>query len=281
MSRPPMPVTRIAAQGRVGAIDLSWKLPGWDPLVDHFAIHMSEDPEVELTPETLIGKTVYGRFTHDTLGPRAETRHYRIVTVDAAGRRSRPSRLVRGVSTESMTMRGRPFAQVGEFDSKSLELALAPDRGQPDYLSTFPDGVDFRHGQSDPATDWCYLHPGPRDRWAGHRAHTFRLRFDMAYAPTADPGFVIWLIDTHATLAGTATLAVNGAEVTEVEFEGGATRGSLEGDATVPGTALVPSFVELRLPAQRFAAGENAIDITKTTGSWHAYDAVGVFELER
>nr|WP_184080749.1 polysaccharide lyase family protein [Nocardiopsis mwathae] len=274
-----MPVTRIAAQGRVGAIDLTWRLPGWEPLVDHFAIHAAEDHDVEITPETIIGKTVYGRFTHDTLGPQAETRHYRIVTVDAAGRRSRPSRPVRGVSAESMTVRGRPYAQVGEFDSKSLELALAPDRGQQNYLATFPQGVDFRYGESDPAADWCYLHPGPRDRWAGNRAHTFRLRFDLAARPTTDPGFVVWLIDTHATLAGTAAIAVNGRTATEVYFEGGATRGSLEGDATVPGTALRPSFVELRLPAEYFAAGDNAIDITKHTGSWHAYDAVGVFDL--
>lgn len=62
-----------------------------------------------------------------------------------------------------------------------------------------------------------------------------------------------------------------------MELENGATRGSLEGDATVPGSALVPSYVELRLPASALKTGENVLTIDKRTGSWHAYDALGVF----
>ncbi|GAA3757256.1 hypothetical protein HDA32_001750 [Spinactinospora alkalitolerans] len=278
--RDPRPVTGVRTEGRIGAVDLTWRLTPWEPLVDHYAIHAAESADVEISERTLIGKTVYGRFTHDTLGPRSRTLHYRIVTVDAGGGRSRPSRTAKGVSTASMVVAGTPIAQVGEFDSKSLELALAPDRGQRDYVSRFPDGVDFLHGADDPAQDWCYLHPGPADAWGGRRRHTFRLRFSLEEAPSAPLGLAIWLIDTHASLAGTATIAVNGADIEEVEFRGGATRGSLEGDATVPGTALRPSFVERELPAANFRAGENVIAITKTSGSWHAYDAVGVFRLD-
>jgi hypothetical protein len=273
-------VTGLAAEGRIGAIDLTWDLAAWEPLVDHYAVHAGESRRVDISDDTLVGKTVYGRLTHDTLGPEARTRYYSIVTVDAAGRRSRPTAAVRGTSTESIVVGGTPVATVGAFDSKSLELALAPSGGQSRFLSTFPNGVDFTHGSSDPAADWSYLHPGPSDSWAGRRSHTFRLHFDLPDAPGSDLGFAIWLIDTHATLAGTAVIAVNGTDTADVAFEGGATRGSLEGDATAPGTALRPSFVELTLPAERFAAGRNTVSITKTQGSWHAYDAVGVFRLD-
>ncbi|GAB3212090.1 polysaccharide lyase family protein [Marinactinospora thermotolerans] len=280
MSRKPPTVDGLSTQGRIGAIDLTWELTDWEPLVDHYAIHASHSAEVDLSAETLIGKTVYGRFTHDTLGPEAVTRYYSIVTVDAAGRRSRPSRAVAGTSTASMVVTGTPIAQVGEFDSKSLELALAPSGGQSGYRTAFPNGVDFTYGTSDPARDWSYLHPGPSDAWGGRTRHTFRLRFSLE-EEARRLGLAIWLIDTHASLAGTATISVNGTEVTEVEFRGGGTRGSLEGDATVPGTALRPSFVELELPAEEFAVGENAVAITKNSGSWHAYDAVGVFALDQ
>ncbi|WP_201776700.1 hypothetical protein [Allosalinactinospora lopnorensis] len=74
-------------------------------------------------------------------------------------------------------------------------------------------------------------------------------------------------------------ITVNGENAAETEFQGGATRGSLEGDVTVLGTALRPSFVELKLPAGHFSEGENVIGITKSAGSWIAYDAVGVFDL--
>ncbi|PSK96797.1 polysaccharide lyase family 4-like protein [Murinocardiopsis flavida] len=276
MSRSPRPVTRLHTDGRIGAIDLTWRLASWEPLVDHYAVYASESADVEPVPENLIGKTVYGRFTHATLGPEKQTRHYTIVTVDAAGERSGASRTVDGTTEESLVVRGRPLAQVGKFDSKSLELALAP-ADYALYAARFPKGVDFTVGKSNPRTDWSYLHPGPADSWAGRKQHTFAMRFSLQAEPEEELGLAIWLIDTHATAAGKATLAVNDTDTVEIEFRGGATRGSLEGDATVPGTALRPSFVELRLPARDFVRGENVISITKTEGSWHAYDAVGVF----
>ncbi|MFC3996383.1 polysaccharide lyase family protein [Nocardiopsis sediminis] len=277
MSPHPRPVTGLAAGGRIGAIDVTWEHAPWEPLVDHYAVHAATTRDVATTPDTLIGTTVYGRITHDTLGPEAQTRYYRVVTVDASGRRSSPSAVVGATSTESLVVAGEPIATVGEFDSKSLELALAPSRGQSRFRDAFPDGVDFTYGSSDPAADWCYLHPGPEDGWGGEREHTFRLRFDLEEAPGSGLGVVIWLIDTHASRPGTARLAVNDAPAGEIAFRRGATRGSLEGDATVPGTALVPSFVEPVLDAALFRAGQNTLDITKSDGSWHAYDAVGVF----
>lgn len=88
----------------------------------------------------------------------------------------------------------------------------------------------------------------------------------------------IWLLDTHATAAGSVLLGLNGAVVREVTLERGATRGSLEGDATVPGSPLKPSYVELALPRDRLVPGENVLTVDKNAGSWHVYDAVGVFE---
>ncbi|RNL85684.1 polysaccharide lyase family protein [Halostreptopolyspora alba] len=275
----PRPVTGLNAEGRLGAIDLTWDLPGWEPLVDHFAIHASDSADVPTTPDTLVGTTVYGRFSHDTLGPEAVTRYYRLVTVDAAGARSEPSATAKARTVASMAATGRTLAQVGEFDSKSLELALAPFDGPNRFRAAFPDGVDFVHGTSDPATDWCYLHPGPADGWGGRTPHTFRLRFSLDSAPRGEVGVVLWLIDTHMTVPGVAEIAVNSDLAGVVEFARGATRGSLEGDATVLGTALRPSFEEITLSGDRFTEGENVVAITKAEGSWHAYDAVGVFDI--
>ena len=95
--------------------------------------------------------------------------------------------------------------------------------------------------------------------------------------PPSPVWLAIWLIDTHATSPGVATLGLNGVPVTEVALERGATRGSLEGDTTLPGNPLRPSYVELPLPQAALVAGENVLTIDKVSGSWHAYDAVGVF----
>lgn len=273
------PVRDLAARPSIGRIDLTWQARSYTPLVDHFAVHASTDPKFRPGPENLLGKTVYTRLGHENLGPAGQTRYYRIVTVDAAGERGRPTPVLRATSVESVTIAGRPVAVIGAFDRKSLELALAPG-GYNQFLTRFPAGVDYTHGVSSPA-DWPYLHPGPADRWAGSRAHTFGLRFSLDAVPAADLALAVWLIDTHATTPGRLVVTCNGGAVADVALEKGATRGSTVGDATVPGTPLRPSIVEVMLPRGVLVAGQNVVALAKPEGSWHAYDAVGVFEPRR
>jgi hypothetical protein len=271
------PVRDLAAQPGIGRIDLTWRARSYTPLVDHFAVHASTDPAFRPGAENLVGKTIYARLRHDNLGPAGQTWYYRVVTVDAAGERSRPTAALRAETVESVAVAGKPVAVIGTFDRRSLELALAPG-GYNQFLTRFPNGVDYTHGTSSAAADWPYLHPGPADRWAGSRAHTFRLRFWLDAVPAKDLALAVWLIDTHATTPGKLVVACNGTAVTEAALEKGATRGSTQGDATVPGTPLRPSIVEVPLPRGVLVAGENVLTLAKPEGSWHAYDAVGVFE---
>jgi hypothetical protein len=273
----PRPARDLATSGTIGRIDLTFThADPYDPQIDHYAIHAAQTPGVPIGPETLLAKTVYTRFRHERLGGRSQTWHYRVVVVTAAGRRSEPSPEVSGRSTESVVYAGRPLATVGTFDGRSLEFALAPNHSS-QYPARFPNDVDFTVGADDPATDWSYIHPGPSDSWAGRKAHRMTLRFGLDRVPDQQVWLAIWLIDTHATLAGRGLLGLNGREVREITFEGGATRGSLEGDANLPGSPLRPSYVELPLPRETLTTGENVLTLDKVEGSWHVYDAVGIF----
>ncbi|PSL01545.1 polysaccharide lyase family 4-like protein [Haloactinopolyspora alba] len=274
---PPRPATGLQGTGELAGIVLDWTPVPWETVVDHYALYAAEDADdVAVEDATLLAKTVYPHAQHRGLGGTARRWVYRVVTVDAAGTRSRPSKPITVTSQESVTVSGTPVAVVGEFDGKGLELALSPD-GYARYTQTFPDGVDFRHGADDPATGWSYLHPGPADGWAGRREHRFRLRFPLDEAPADDVDLALWLIDSHASIPGSAVLKVNGTTVDRLEFAGGATKGSLQGDSTVPGSPLRPSYVERALPADLFVPGENVLELHKDDGSWIAYDAVGVF----
>lgn len=282
MSETPEAVTGVSAEGRIGAIDLSWERPAWEPLVDHVAVHASDSSSVGISAETLVGTTVYGFFRDDTLGTAAVERHYRLVTVGASGERSDPSSVVSATSTESAAHQGRVLAQVGEFDSQSTELALAADPPAvvDDYADAFPDGVDFVYGESDPDTDWCYLHPGPDDSWGTESDSTFRLRFELESVPDNEVQVAIWLVDTHSIDPGELEIVINSESVAKVELGPGGTQLPMESDATVIDSPLVPSFVEEVLPTRHLRAGENTLEIIKVTGAWHAYDAVGVFERD-
>jgi hypothetical protein len=272
----PRPVTGLRAEPEIGRIRLSWEGEAYEPLVDHYAVYGSRSAGFEIGPETLIGKTVYGYFLHDRMGGARQDWHYRVVVVDAAGNRSRPSRELPAHSAESVAVTGTALATIGNFDHKSLEMALAPN-GYAQYRTRFGDGPDYTYGTSTPGSDWAYIQPGPSDAWAGNRPSLATFRFPLESVPSGETWLAIWLVDTHASIPGTIKLALNGTPVREVKLENGGTRGSLEGDATLPGTPLKPSYVELELPAAALKAGENVLTIDKQIGSWHVYDALGIF----
>ncbi|GAA2104678.1 polysaccharide lyase family protein [Actinomadura alba] len=273
--RGPRPVSRPRATGELGRIRLTWEGEAYEPLVDHYAVYGSESAGFPISPQTLLTKTVFSTFAHNGMGGRSRRWHYRVVVVDAAGERSGPCPEFSASSTESVTVSGRPLATVGSFDHKSLELALAP-AGYAQYPARFPSGVNVTSGSGAEA-GWSYIHPGPMDSWAGRRSHRFTFRFRLDAVPAGAPWLAMWLVDTHASSPGAALFALNGTQVREVPLERGATRGSLEGDATLPGTVLKPSYVEFALPTSALVAGENVLTIDKNTGSWHVYDALGIF----
>jgi hypothetical protein len=270
MTRPPA-VTELTGSGQIGTATLDWKPVSWATVVDHYAVYVLTAGSWEL-----IGKTVYPHFVHRGLGFTGVTRSYRVVTVDAAGNRSRPSASAEATNQTSVTVSGIPVARVGEFDGKGSELALSPNK-YASYPTRFPADVDFTFGTSTPSADWSYLLPGPADKWAGSKNHRATFRFDLAAVPTQDLDLALWLIDSHASLAGTAVLTVNGTQVDRLTFANGATKGSTIADSTYPGSPLKPSYLERPLPKALFRSGQNVIELFKDNGSWIAYDALGVF----
>ncbi|WP_078965924.1 polysaccharide lyase family protein [Streptomyces aureocirculatus] len=278
----PGTVSGLTATGGLAVVELSWRSyrPRHGQLVDHYEVYVSERAGRAgglAGTATLLGRTLYPHFTH-RVGPEPRTRYYSVVAVVDSGARTRSARPVAAVNARSVAA-GRAVAQVGEFDHKGLEFALSPDQSA-SYRTAFPTGVNYRYGSSTPGRDWCYLHPGPLDAWAGRKEHTFTLRFDLSLAPKDDLACALWLIDSHATAAGGAEVTLNDSPVRTLEFRGGATRGSVEGDAARPGTALKPSYYEFPVAAGLFRAGENVLKVRKTSGSWIAYDALGIFARE-
>lgn len=272
MKRPPA-ITELRGSGAISTVTLDWKPVSWATVVDHYAVYVAEPGS---TSYSLLGKTVYPRFEHRGLEFTGIPRSYRVVTVDAAGNRSRPSAAVSAAATTSVTVSGVPVARVGEFDGKGSEFALSPS-GYAQYPTRFPSGVDYTDGTSTPSADWSYLLPGPADRWAASKNHRAIFRFDLAAVPAQDLDLALWLIDSHATIPGSAILTVNGTEVDRLIFANGATKGSLIADSTYPGSPLKPSYIERPLTRDLFRTGQNVIELFKDQGSWIAYDALGIY----
>ncbi len=281
MSRPAT-VTGVEATGELLTITISWQPLPWTTIIDHYRIYaiQSDDRDAARTlrglpDRLLLAKTVYPRWVHGGRSAAGETWSYLVVAVDAAGTWSRPSAVVIGRSTTSITHSGEPLAVVGAFDGRTLELRYAPNQ----YASiptSYPTAViDVPHGD-DAVARWPYLLPGPGDAWAGRRAYSLDWTVELD-EPPAKPAMAVWLVDT-TRLAGRLDLGVNGTVVKQLTLIIGGTQGSRQGDANLPGSPLIPSYYEFELPPGTFRAGANTIRFTLAEGGWAAWDAVGLYD---
>lgn len=273
----PARVTGLTAEPAIARTALSWRSLGFDPLIDHYRVHAVAGTQGRFEPDAgnLVAKTVYPQLVHH-VDPRGETWTYRVVAVSDAGRVGRPSEPLVASSSASVVATGRPVVTIGDFDGRTLEHRFAPS-GYTQIPAAHPDAVvEYDQGSDTPATSWPYLLPGPGDAWAGRRTYTARWRFDLADAPAEEHDLAVWLVDT-TRLGGTLRVSVGGEVLADVDLPPGGTRGSREGDATVPGTALVRSYHELAVPAARLRQGANEIDLVVADGGWVAWDAVGLF----
>ncbi len=156
--------------------------------------------------------------------------------------------------------------QIGVADGDYHEFALAGNFQA--YPQTFPRDADFVVGKSDPGKDWPWIHPGPADAWAGSRAHTFRIRFELPEVAAGYYRLVLDLVDTHSALMPGFTIGING---TELKFRlpaGG-------GDASLSNPKAGKNYsLQQVFPATLLHAGTNTITLQNDQGSWALYDDV-------
>ena len=152
--------------------------------------------------------------------------------------------------------------QIGIPDGSPAELAL---RGKEDYGSfakRFGDDVVLAVGRSDAGGGFPYIHPGPLDVWAGARAHTFRISFDLPAEPVGTYVLLVGLCRSHYAYPPVLEVQIGGETVGEVTTEKDGHR----------------QQAYVRIPAARLCSGKNEIRISNSNGSWAVYDAL---RLER
>jgi hypothetical protein len=79
------------------------------------------------------------------------------------------------------------------MDGPRSSASLGQTKGYTAYLRKFPDPVAYAVGQSSPR-QWPYIHPAPRDKWAGGRTHPFAIRFSSGEDQNRSLFLVIGLV---------------------------------------------------------------------------------------
>jgi hypothetical protein len=157
--------------------------------------------------------------------------------------------------------------QIGHPGQGNSRFALAPDRWR-EYRQ---DGF-FVVGRSEEGTCWPYVHPGPKDQWAGSRQHTFTIIFGTrSQADTGRCYLKFDLVDTHSEVPPHLRVQVNGHDFDQT-LPKGAGDESLNGE---PEKGKRYEF-EFEFPTGLLVSGDNEIDITTISGSWFLYNSIGL-----
>jgi hypothetical protein len=155
---------------------------------------------------------------------------------------------------------------LGEPDGSAMEFGI-PDQGWQGFSKQYPKPVVFHVGK-DPLSAWPYIHPASHDGWAGGTNHTFTLLFDLKEAPKTPLYLIVGQLEAHASRP-LLNVSVNGSQAGSRRVEPGSGGGS--GMPEGPGR---PASMVFPLPEGALRAGENAVELTLTDGSWMIYDYV-------
>lgn len=154
---------------------------------------------------------------------------------------------------------------VGQPDARTREFGLTAE-GYTQFNRVFPRPVVFTVGQSS-AKDWPFVHPAPRDSWAGGREHAFTLRFSHDADPDRPCWLILGLAGAHSSERSDVVVRVNALELPTQLAPAG--RMDLVFDPNGVGDA---ASVILALPTGSLRRGPNEISITLRRQSWILYD---------
>ncbi|WP_316785889.1 GH92 family glycosyl hydrolase [Pedobacter frigiditerrae] len=183
----------------------------------------------------------------------------------------------------AITISSNVFAQnktiweIGKADNQTAGLALAPT----DYKKFLEHdfGWEDRYylvGYSNPAKDFPYVLPGPKDGWggtaptAGIRSHLLNILFDLKNASTNKPfKLVIDLIGYNGEKSPLFKINING-KGTVQQLPKGDKSNVVAGDMA----AAKEYVIEIPIKAGALHNGGNEIQLTSLDGSWLVFDQV-------
>lgn len=161
--------------------------------------------------------------------------------------------------------------QIGELDFSPNEFALAPSQAR-EFKDKFPQDPVFIVGKSLPS-DFPFIHPNEADTfWAKEPHHKFTIVFNLSEEPKGKPLLFLALADVHESLAPVVEIQLNDKPQGEKRVRAGKGRAFYGEKGEEQLLAFILNKDDLKL-------GENKLEISLTSGSWIAYDAIFLFDV--
>lgn len=165
------------------------------------------------------------------------------------------------VAADDVFSIGRDNANYDEFAHAGNYNAAAEN---------FPDGATFHSGASNSKTAWPFIQPGPSDVWAGRKAHTYTVKFDLpANIGKADAYELLIKGWGHPSSPPTLKIQLNDRIVRL------STNRDAKSDAVLTNSAAdSPGTYSVKFPVNALKPSDNTLTITTLAGAWFVYDYV-------
>lgn len=161
--------------------------------------------------------------------------------------------------------------KIGELDFSPNEFALAPSQAR-EFKDRFPQDPVYIVGKSLPS-DFPFIHPNEADTfWAKEPHHKFTIIFNLSEKPKGIPLLFLALADVHESLAPIVEIRLN-------DRTQGAKRVRAGKGRAFYGEKGEEQFIAFTLNSDDLKLGENKLEISLTSGSWIAYDAIFLFDV--
>ncbi|NUQ61447.1 MAG: hypothetical protein HUU20_03100 [Pirellulales bacterium] len=165
-----------------------------------------------------------------------------------------------------------PRFVIGSPDKYAAEFGLAWNRaGYSAFAQEFPgDPIVYTIGKSTPK-DWPYIHPAPKDRWAGGKTHSFAVRFQSPGDENRPLFLVLGLAGGAPSERSQVIVTVNGLALPPQTAPAGDP--SVCFRPQIPGK---PQTMIFPIPPGQIRRGENTLSIRLDRESWILYDYVAL-----
>jgi alpha-mannosidase len=175
--------------------------------------------------------------------------------------------VVQSFSQTDKMINNKILWHIGISDKSHFEFSLAPTK----HLDYSEEGY-YIIGKSNPANDWPFIHPGPIDKWAGSRQHTFTILFGLeSITEDGQCCLTLDLVDTHPYNSTDVIIEINGQKFSHTLPIGGGVE--------VLGGQLNKCKnyqIQIPFPTSILKVPDNEIKITSVSGGWFLYDHIAL-----
>ncbi|MDR1191506.1 MAG: hypothetical protein LBK60_07580 [Verrucomicrobiales bacterium] len=172
------------------------------------------------------------------------------------------------MNSGTFTMPAADIWSIGADDGDFAEFAAAGNSAAAAEL--IAPGVKVQIGKLDAKKDFPFIHPAPRDAWAGGKAHGYTIQFDLPENQPDEDAYILTIKGWgHHASPPVFEVTLNGQKRTLAT-----SRDAKSDDILTNPKAVAAGTYAVVFPKKAVKKTGNVLRLASTSGAWFIYDAL-------